>query len=92
MGFCIMIHQLLQFNGHGYVGDWVLSSLPNESNSNLSCTQRFASNGLLMALLKNEDYDYKTQDDLGLFYCLLDIFFNGHLPWYCKACVAQISF
>lgn len=74
---------LLQFDGHGYVGDWALASLPSESNSKLSCTQRFASNGLLIALLKNEDYDYKAQDDLeGLFYCLLDIFFNGHLPWY----------
>ncbi|CAH1763746.1 14819_t:CDS:2, partial [Entrophospora sp. SA101] len=36
------------FDGHRYLGDWILASLPNESNSNLPCTQRFASNGFLI--------------------------------------------
>nr|CAG8521741.1 7267_t:CDS:2 [Entrophospora candida] len=36
------------FDGHGYVDDWILASLPNESNSNLPCTQRSASNGFLI--------------------------------------------
>nr|CAG8516415.1 16079_t:CDS:2 [Entrophospora candida] len=46
--FLCSVFDMAKFDGHGYVGGWILASLPNESNSNLPSTQRFASNGFLI--------------------------------------------